>query len=133
MERSRAVGVRIRRQRESQHRSQVWLAGRIDVHVNTLARWEHEGIEADHYKLPVIARALCCSVENLTEIASELHCSVGHLLRDNDGILDECRKLRQTIDELRVAHDTLHGTIITTRRLTGRIKLWSGYRNEDPD
>src|SRR5262245_66131812 len=105
MERSRAVGVRIRRQRESQHRSQVWLAERIDVHVNTLARWEHEGIEAAHYKLPVIARALRCSVENLTEIAGELHCSVG--LRDNDGILDECRKLRQTMDELRVAHDTL--------------------------
>src|SRR5262245_32831581 len=105
MQLSRAVGVRIRRQRESQHRSQVWLAERIDVHVNTLARWEHEGIEPDHYRLPEIARALHCSIETLSERFEPL--SIEALCSDNAAVVDECRKLRQTMDELRLTYHAL--------------------------
>jgi transcriptional regulator with XRE-family HTH domain len=62
----RQVGRRIRRLRKAQHQSQQALATAIGVHVNTVARWEWDGIDPHHRALPLIAAALYCSLEKLT-------------------------------------------------------------------
>jgi transcriptional regulator with XRE-family HTH domain len=62
---SRQLGVRIRRLRESRNRTQAWLAAQIGVHVNTISRWERDGISLDHRALPRIAIALDCLAELL--------------------------------------------------------------------
>ena len=61
------VGLRIRRLRRSNRMSQQALAAAVGVHVNTVGRWESTGIEPDHPRLPSIAAALRCSLEQLTE------------------------------------------------------------------
>ena len=61
----RRVGERIRRWRRSRNRSQRWLADEVGVHVNTVARWERNGIDPDHAALPRIAAALGVAVGEL--------------------------------------------------------------------
>ena len=64
------AGLRIRRLRRSNRMSQQALAAAVGVHVNTMARWESStGIEPDHPRLPSIAAALHCSLEQLTDVA----------------------------------------------------------------
>lgn len=65
------AGLRIRRLRRSRTMSQRALAAAVDVHVNTVGRWESTGIEPDHPRLPSIAAALHCALEQLT---SESEC-----------------------------------------------------------
>ena len=60
------AGLRIRRLRRSNRMSQQALAVAIGVHVNTVGRWESNGIEPDHPRLPSIAAALHCSLEQFT-------------------------------------------------------------------
>ena len=60
------AALRIRRLRRSNRMSQQALAAAVGVHVNTMARWESTGIEPDHPRLPSIAAALHCSLEQLT-------------------------------------------------------------------
>jgi transcriptional regulator with XRE-family HTH domain len=60
------AGLRIRRLRRSNQMSQRALAAAVGVHVNTVARWESTGIEPDHPRLPSIAAALHCALEQLT-------------------------------------------------------------------
>lgn len=46
----------------------------IGVHVNTVARWECDGIDPGHQGLPLIAAALQCSLEQLMgEPAIKMH------------------------------------------------------------
>ena len=55
---SRRVGLRIRRLRTSNRMSQQALATAVGVHVNTVARWERNGIDPRHKLLPSIAAVL---------------------------------------------------------------------------
>src|SRR5262245_46471721 len=50
----RQLGVRIRRLRQARNRTRAWLTAQIDVHVNTISRWERDGISPE----PRIAIAL---------------------------------------------------------------------------
>jgi transcriptional regulator with XRE-family HTH domain len=60
------AGLRIRRLRRSSRMSQQALAAAVGVHVNTVGRWESTGIEPDHPRLPSIAAALQCTVQQIT-------------------------------------------------------------------
>ena len=62
---SRQLGVRIRRLRQARNRPRAWLAAQIGVHVNTISRWERDGISPEHGALPRIAIALDCLAELL--------------------------------------------------------------------
>lgn len=60
------AGARIRRLRKGRNLSQQALAAAVGVHVNTVARWESDGIDPHHPMMPLIAAALCCPLERLT-------------------------------------------------------------------
>jgi transcriptional regulator with XRE-family HTH domain len=68
---SRQLGARIRRMRQTQNRTQAWLAAEIGVHVNTVARWERFGINPEHRALPRIAITLDCLAELLAVLRRE--------------------------------------------------------------
>ena len=54
----RKLGILIKRLRRSRNMSQQSLAAAVGVHVNTVARWERDGIDPHHDALPRIAAAL---------------------------------------------------------------------------
>jgi len=65
---SQQLGLRVRRLRRRRHRSQAWLADELGVHVNTIARWEREGISPEHPALRRIGIALDCLAELLAAL-----------------------------------------------------------------
>ena len=67
-------GSKIRRLRQSKNMSQQALAAAIGVHVNTVARWERDGIDPRQDALPQIAAALECSIEELIAQAANIAC-----------------------------------------------------------
>ena len=59
-------GVKLKRIRQSQKISQELLAEKINIHVNTIRRWEHDKQAPDAKKLELLARALDTTVAYLS-------------------------------------------------------------------
>jgi DNA-binding XRE family transcriptional regulator len=65
---SQQLGRCVRCLRGRRHRSQRWLANEVGVHINTIVRWEREGISPEHPALRRIGIALDCLAELLAAL-----------------------------------------------------------------
>jgi transcriptional regulator with XRE-family HTH domain len=74
---------------QARNRTRAWLAAQIGVHVNTISRWERDGISPEHRALPRIAIALDGLAELL--VALRLRSRALRRVRSPLEALDEAR------------------------------------------